>query len=119
MAGYKERFVLYRRKKKKGYVWYYRLPGDKTGHSTGKTLKREAIEFVEREIERRKENRVNLGQYLQPYFVWGKCPHIRRLRIEGKSISPQYANAQRRRIEMYLLDDPICDIAMIDPAVRI
>lgn len=112
MPGFQERFVLFKRKKRKGHVWYYRIPGDNTGHSTGKTLKRDAIEFVECEIRRRIENPVTLGQYLQPYFVWLKCPHIRRLRTERKSISPQYAHAQRRRMEMYLFDDPICTIPL-------
>lgn len=112
MPGYQQKFIIYKRRRKKGIIWYYKLPDEKTGHSTGKTSKAEAIEFVEREIERKKENPVTLGEYLRPFFVWGKCPHIRRLRIEGKSISPRYAKDQHRRLEMYLFIDPICDIPL-------
>ena len=73
-----------------------------------------AFEHVENEIlPNTKQSRViTLGQYLQPFFTWDSCPHVRRLLVEGKSISPQYANAQRRRIEMYLLGDAICDIPL-------
>ena len=112
MPGFQQRFILYKRRRKKGHIWYYKLPDEKTGHSTGKTIKSEAIEFVEAEIERRKENPITLGEFLGPYFVWGKCPHIRRLRVEGKSISPRYAKDQRRRLEMYLFDDPVCEVPL-------
>ena len=116
MPRYQQRYVLFKRKKKTGYVWYFKLPGEKTGHSTGKTTKRDAIDFVENEIlaslERR--GRTTLGEYLEPYFVWDKCPHVRRLRTEGKSISPTYTKDQRRRIEMHILSDPICDIPIGD-----
>ena len=112
MPGYRKKFVLIKRPKKSGYVWYYRLADEKTAHSTGKTPKREAAEYVENEIlpYTAAHSRITLGEYLRPYFVWDKCPHVRRLRTEGKSISPSYAKDQRRRIEMYILGDPICDI---------
>ena len=113
---FRNQYVLFKRRKKKGYVWYYRLAGEKTGHTTGESVKWKAIEYIESvifpEIER--PGRITLGEYLEPYFVWDKCPHVRRLRTEGKSISQQYAHAQRRRIEMYLLGDPICDIPIGD-----
>ena len=100
---HRKKFILFKRKAKKGYVWYYRLAGEKTGHTTGESVKWKAIEYIESvifpEIER--PGRITLGEYLEPYFVWDKCPHVRRLRTEGKSISQQYAHAQRRRIEMY------------------
>ena len=106
--------MLFKRPRKKGYVWYFKLPGEKTGHSTGKTSKREAIDFVEAEVLSRTAQPVTLGDYLAPFFVWDECPHIRRLRTEGKSISPRYAKDQRRRIENYILGDPVCDIPVGD-----
>ena len=116
MSGYRQEFILYKRKRKKGYVWYYKLAAEKTGHSPGKVLKRDARDFVENEVLPKTEpyTRLTLLQYLQPYFVWGECPHIQRLLVEGKSISPTYAKDQRRRIEMYVLGDPICDIPIGD-----
>ena len=116
MARYREKYILLKRPKKSGYVWYYRLAGEKTAHSTGRTLKYEAVEYVENEVLAYLEGRskVTLSEYIKPYFVWDECPHIRRLRTEGKSISPRYAKDQRRRIEMYILGDPICDIPIGD-----
>ena len=116
MAGYRKKFILLKRPKKGGYVWYYRLAGEKTAHSTGKTRKGEANDYVENEILplAKGSSRFTLGEYLRPYFVWDTCPHVRRLRTEGKSISPSYAKDQRRRIEKYILTDPICGIPMGD-----
>ena len=110
MPSYQQRYVLFKRKMRNGYVWYFKLPGEKTGHSTGKTSKREAIEFVENEILAYPAQRKTLGEYLEPFFDWNRGPHIRRLRTERKSISPTYAKVQRRRIQMYILGDLICDI---------
>ena len=116
MARYREKYILLKRPKKSGYVWYYRLAGERTAHSTGKTLKHEASDYVENEVLAYLEGRskVTLSEYLRPFFVWEECPHVRRLRTEGKSISPRYAKDQRRRIEMYVLGDSICDIPVGD-----
>jgi len=116
MARYREPYVLHKRPIKRGHVWYYKLAGEKTAHSTGKSNKREAKDYVENEVLAYLEGRskLTLGEYLAPYFVWDKCPHVRRLRTEGKSISPSYAKDQRRRIEMYILGDPVCDIPIGD-----
>jgi len=112
----RKKYILYKRSKKKGFVWYYRLASENTGHSTGESVKWRAIEYVETEIlpPIEKPGRITLGEYIKPYFKWDECPHVRRLRTEGKSISPRYAKDQRRRLEMYLLDDPICDIPIGD-----
>jgi integrase len=116
MARYKEPYVLHKRPRKRGHVWYYKLAGEKTAHSTGKSHKGEAKEYVEHEVLAYLEglSRITLGEYLKPFFVWDECPHVRRLRTEGKSISPRYAKDQRRRIEMYVLGDPICEIPVGD-----
>ena len=115
-TAYRRKFILFKRAKKSGYVWYYRLADEKTGHSTGESLKRKAAEYVENEILPKIERpgRVTLGEYLRPFFVWDECPHVRRLRTEGKSISSTYVKDQRRRIEMYILGDPVCEIPIGD-----
>jgi len=104
VTPFRKKYILFKRAKKSGHVWYYRVAGQKTGHCTGESLKRDAIEYVETEIlpQIKKPGRANLGEYLKPYFVWGTCPHVRRLRTEGKSISPTYVKDQRRRIKMYI-----------------
>ena len=104
-AQFRKKYILFKRAKKRGYVLYYRLANEKTGHSTGQSVKWKAIEYVGNEVlpEIERPGRITLGDFLGPFFVWDSCPHIRRLRVEGKSISPRYAKDQRRRIEMYLL----------------
>ena len=112
MPNYRKPYVLHKRPLARGHVWYYKLPGEKTAHSTGKSSKREAIDFVETQVLPRTTGQLTLGEYLAPYFVWDKCPHARRLRTEGKSISPRYAGDQRSRIVRFVLPDPICDIPL-------
>ena len=48
---------------------------------------------------------VTLREYIQPFYLWDRCPHIGRLREEGKSISESYAAKQSRRMETYLCTD--------------
>jgi integrase len=46
-----------------------------------------------------------LPRYVEPFFVWDRCPHIRRLREEGKSITRRHAKIQRIRLEKHVLPD--------------
>ena len=55
---------------------------------------------------------VTLKKYIEPFFIWDRCPHIARLREEGKSISESYATKQRRRMETYLCTDQIVELKM-------
>jgi predicted RecB family nuclease len=45
-------------------------------------------------------------KYAEPFFVWDRCPHIRRLREEGKSITRRHAKIQCQRLEKHVLLDP-------------
>jgi hypothetical protein len=45
-------------------------------------------------------------QYSAPFFLWDRCPHIRRLREEGKSFTRRHAKIQRQRLEKHILSDP-------------
>ena len=40
------------------------------------------------------------------FFVWDRCPHIHRLREEGKSFTRRHARIQRERLENHILKDP-------------
>ena len=98
--------------KKRGKYWYYRLAGEQTFHSSHDTNRERVENWLQRERIPEIRNRGNLidktlRQYLDPFFLEDRCPHVRRLRDEGKSISPSYIADQRRRMEMYVFSDEL------------
>lgn len=107
MPRQKEPFSLIQRKPSP-YL-YFKLAGWKTYKSTGKKTKSDAMVVVQEAIEKETKNLTEqtLGEYLQPYFRWTECPHVRRLREENKSISKEYVEDQRKRMERLILPDPI------------
>ncbi len=51
-----------------------------------------------------------LRDFLEPYFVWEKCPRKADRLADGKRISKQHALAQRRVLDRYVLTDTIADM---------
>ena len=115
----KRPFVLWKR----GKYWYYRLANETNFHSTGKTLRSHAEDWIVNKhnlmpkLKSRQNGEkgplpgdVTLREYIEPFFLWDRCPHITRLREEGKTISEGYATKQRRRMETYLCTDRIVDL---------
>ena len=109
--------------KKRGKYWYYRLATETSFHSTGKTHRSHAEDWIvnkhnlipqpkprQNSVEGPSPVDVNLLEYLQPFFLWNHCPHVTRLREEGKAISEGYVKKQRRRMETYLCSDTIVDL---------
>ena len=43
--------------------------------------------------------------YAAPFFIWEKCPHVRRLVDEGKEITRRWADQQRGWLEKYVIGD--------------
>jgi integrase len=115
----KRPFVLMKR----GKYWYYRLADQKTYHSTGKIHRNHAETWVvnkhnlilepklaESTSERPSRAEIALREYIDQFFLWDRCPHVTRLREEGKAISEGYVTKQRRRMETYLCSDEIVDL---------
>lgn len=100
--------------KKRGKFWHFRLANEKTFHSTGQTIKALAIDFVQQRLRRPSTTRLTLRQYIEPYFVWDKCPYVRRLLNEGKSITQRYMENRRMLITKHILPDSIADIIIAD-----
>ena len=67
------------------------------------------IQIQERE-KRPSPGDLALRKYIQSFFIWDRCPHVTRLREEGKTISEGYVIKQRRRMETYLCTDEIVDL---------
>ena len=108
---------------KRGNYWYYRLADQKTFHSTGQTSRGRAEAWVlnayspipelkplQNNAEGPLPSDLILREYLVPFFLWDRCPHVTRLREEGKAISEGYVKKQRRRMETYLCTDGIVNL---------
>jgi len=104
----KRPFLLWKR----GRVWYYKLPDIKHYLSTGQTTRRAAENYVVDILNKERASvpcYYNFRKYAAPFFDWDYCPHIRRLREEGKSITRRHAKIQRQRLEKHILGDPFAD----------
>ncbi len=78
MPRYKAKYTIFKR----GKIWYYRLGDDpkRVHHSTGQTLKGEAVKFVEEILKKRKQSPI-AEKSLQEYLPEALKKYIK-LRIE-------------------------------------
>ena len=113
MTRFREPYTLLKRKTKAGkVVYYYRLADDpqRIQHSTGCRTIGDAKRFCDAKVQPRRANaEQTLRSYLDPYFVWETCPHVRRLVDEGKAIGRRHAHEQRRILELYIWEDAIAE----------
>ena len=101
----KRPFLLWKR----GQVWYYKLPDIKHYLSTGHTTRRAAENYVVDILNKERASiphYYTFQKYAEPFYNWECCPHIRRLREEGKSITRRHAKIQRQRLEKHIVSDP-------------
>jgi hypothetical protein len=104
-AGMKRPYLLWKR----GRTWYYKLPEGKHYLSTGQNTRSAAEQFVIELIHQERGSvprYYSFRRYAEPFFVWDRCLHVRRLREEGKSITRRHAKIQRIRLEKHVLPDP-------------
>jgi integrase len=103
---------------KRGEFWYYRLNRESgliesdecTWHTTGCQNRKDAGHFLEDLLVDGRYTDTpakyqTFRQYAGSYFDWDSCPHIRRLREEGKSITRRHAKIQRQRLQKHILPD--------------
>ncbi len=112
-------YSLFKRSKRDGGYYYYRLRGEGSYKSTGTRDYNEALGVIEQklkavEIERTAPARRSLKEYSAVFFVWGKCPHCRKLIEEGRQITKRHAYNQRRWLEKYILTDAIADRQLVE-----
>lgn len=88
---------------KRGKVYYYRLPGERTFHSTKQSNKALARAYVARIQKEGKESKILLRDYAKDFYKWGKCEWIKRQKAKGRSLSETQAKSRRRQLENYLL----------------
>ena len=98
---------------KRGHLWYYRLAEEKTFHTTEQRNHNKAeayvVELLRSSDGHRNQRHLSFRRYAEPFFIWERCPHIRRSREEGKSITKRHAKIQRQRLHKHILNDPFAD----------
>ncbi|UCF98456.1 MAG: hypothetical protein JSV89_02720, partial [Spirochaetaceae bacterium] len=104
----KKPYRLWQRKRD-GY-FMYRLPSMNGWKSTGVTTRTAAVKFVMEKIRSGPgpaAGETTFKEYAEPFFLWDSCPHIKKLRDEGKSITRRTAAMNRSWLESYVFTDPI------------
>jgi len=103
--------------------WYYRLnresglveSNEVTWHTTGCKIKSDAERFMADLISSgvlypdTPIRHQTFHQYAKPFFIWGECPHIRRVLEETGRFMQRHARIQRGRLEKYIFGDPIAN----------
>ena len=56
--------------------------------------------------EARAGEEMRFVDYAAPFFIWDRCPHVRRLVDEGKEITRRWCEHQRGWLEKYVIGDP-------------
>jgi len=104
---------------RRGEYWYYRLNRESglvesdgvTWHTTGCKDRRDAENFVKDLLSADRypdvpAKHLSFRKYAASLYNWERCPHIRRLREEGKSITRRHARIRRQRLKKHILKDP-------------
>ncbi len=117
----------------KGSIYYWCSPESPGWKSTGESDRRRAEDYAVEQLKTRarvgvlKElrpevraevaldllmptARMSLREYLEPYFIWDRCPHCRRRRAEGKQLGRGHVADSRRMLDKYVLTDPIAEV---------
>ncbi len=114
MAQHKAPYTLFKRnKKKKNSKWYYRLADDpkRVHHSTGKTTKWEAEQFVEELLALKiTQKPVTLEEYTKDFFVWGKCKWIQRRKAQGHAATEVMSQTKRGHLTNQVAVDFVINI---------
>ena len=124
----KKPFYLKKIKRKKGYVFLYRLnqesgivsEDEKTYHvikpplgELPPTSRALAEKYVFELIAQKKTKKsapsddLTLSEYAEPFYDWERCPHI--ARITHRRITSKTARYQRANIKNHVLNDPIAE----------
>ena len=86
-------------------VWYYKLAGEDTRHSTGQTSKAFAERFVVSIIkgEAQQNRSQRLGEFAKHLFVRGECDWITRSEQKGWIITREMAQMRRGHLTNHIL----------------
>jgi len=58
---------------------------------------------------------ITFGEYAAPFYDWQRCPHVRRLQSEGKTITKNSVDKQRYVMIRHILsDEALCETPMAE-----
>ena len=104
-------FYLFKRNK----VWYvqFALPGGKrsSAKSTGETNETRAEKWARNKLPDIGKPQTPLGEWASQFFL-EDCPHVTRLRIEGRSYGERHRVGSRKHLMAHILPDPIVKIPL-------
>jgi integrase len=83
-----------------------------TGKSTKADAERYVLEAIEslKRLDGRRKAEKTLREYASPYMDYNRCPHVARLREEGKSITRNHVRNQKYTLDRHILTDPIVEM---------
>jgi len=86
-------------------VWYYRLSSEITYHSTGEKSRARAEAYVLKIMNGEAPSAavVTLDAFCKDFFVWEKCPWIKRTHERGLSFSISTAKMRRKHLTKHVL----------------
>lgn len=137
--GARKQYTYHPRKTRTGYVWEYSINEEAglpyawcerrrssgipvtfgRGNRPTQRSEEEILRFCMRRAEElraayrqsvRAERDPTLGDIIEPYYDYNRCPHIQRLLTDGRGLTWQWAAWQRQRVDDYILADPIARI---------
>lgn len=89
--------------------------------STGCITRAESEAFVLDRIQKLKTHGlerssvITFGEYAAPFYDWQRCPHVRRLQSEGKTITKNSVDKQRYVMIRHILsDEALCETPMAE-----
>lgn len=134
--GMRKRYTYHPRKTRTGYVWEYTineeagLPTDwcerrrssgipvvfgRSGNPTQRS-EEEIVRFCIKRIDqlrseyresRERRTDPTLWDIVEPYYTEDRCPHLMRLRVDGREVTERWRVDQRDRLLKYVRDYPI------------
>ena len=96
--------------------WYYKLGAWDTYKTTGEKAKAEALKVALTALKELGSGPVGptFRTYAAPFFIWERCPHVRRLTSEGKSINRYHVKDMRSLLENHVLSDPVAKLRITE-----
>jgi integrase len=92
---------------KRGKTWYYKLPNEKSFHTTGKTVRSRAEDYVLKILNEGKplQTGKTLRQFVNAwhFFEWGECRWIQSQHEKGRSFSQPVARQRHSHLDKYIL----------------
>lgn len=104
-------YTIYKRSLKSGKKVYYYQTYDQKGkrtnpRSTGQTTKAAALHYIQNLIKNDlliPNKRIRLSEFIKDWWIWERCPYVRRQIARGKVIGRRYVDQQYKLLKKHIL----------------